>query len=120
MNERELAPAGSSGSSGGGAGAGAGLSAGFSAGFSAGASAGFSAGASAGFSAQAGFSAGASVGTSPLTLSQSGELLQSLSARAGVDWKAVASANGIDNPRQLQGGTVLNLNASASGSASLG
>ncbi len=113
MNERELAtPAAGSGSGAGAAGASAGLSAGFGAGLSA--------GLSAGFSAQAGFGAGVSVGVTPLTLSQSGETLQSLSARAGVSWKAVAAANGIDNPRQLQAGTVLNLKAGASASARVG
>jgi hypothetical protein len=84
-------------------------------GFSAGASAGFSAGASAGFSAgaSAGFSAGAAVGTTPLTFAQSGESLQGLAGRAGVDWKAVASANNIDNPRLVTPGTVLDLNVRA-------
>jgi hypothetical protein len=97
-----------------GSGLGAGFSAGASAGFSAGASAGFSAGAS------AGFSAGASIGTTPLTLAQSGDSVQGLAARAGVDWKAVASANGIDNPRQLQAGAVINLNASAQAGTKIG
>jgi hypothetical protein len=103
-----------------GAGAGFGASAGFSAGASFGASAGVSAGAGGGASAGAGFSASASLnagvaaGTTPLTLAQSGDTLQGLSARAGVDWKAVAAANNIDNPRQIPAGTVLNLNASAS------
>ena len=110
----------SRGGSGAGAGAGAGFgaSAGFSAGVSAGVSAGASAGFSAGVSAGAGFSAGAAIGTQPLTLAQSGDSLQSLSARAGADWKAVAAANNVDNPRLLQAGAVLNLNASASASAS--
>lgn len=97
------------GSAAGGAGGGFGASAGFSAGISAG----FSASASVGFSAGASVSAGVAVGTTPLTLAQSGDTLQSLSGRAGVDWKAVASANNIDNPRLMPPGTVLNLNASA-------
>ncbi len=101
-----------------GAGAGFGASAGFSAGVSAGVSAGASVGFSAGVSAGAGFSAGAAIGTQPLTLAQSGDSLQSLSARAGVDWKAVAAANNVDNPRLLQAGAVINLNASAQASAS--
>jgi len=105
-----------------GSGLGAGLSAG--AGFSAGASAGISAGAgisaSAGISAGAGFSAGAAVGTTPLTLTQSGDSIQSLAARAGADWKAIASANNIDNPRQIQAGTVVDLNAGAQASARIG
>lgn len=87
-------------------------------GFAAGAS--FSAGASVGFSAQAGINAGIAVGTTPLTLSQSGDTLQSLTGRAGISgsWKAVASANNIDNPRQVDPGTVLNLNVSANASIS--
>ncbi len=93
----------------------AGASAGFSSGFSAGvsASAGISASASASLSASSSFSAGAAVGTTGLKLAQSGESLQAMSARAGQDWKAVAEANGIDNPRFLQAGAVVNLNASA-------
>ena len=91
-------------------GAGIGLSVGFAAGVGVGA--GVSAGAS--FSAGASLSAGAAVGTTPLTLARSGDTLQGLSARAGADWKAVASANNVDNPRLLQPGAVLNLNARAS------
>jgi hypothetical protein len=114
--ERKDVAAGSGAAAGFGAGASAGISAGASAGFSAGASVGVSAGA--GFSASAGVSAGVSVGATPLTLSQAGESLQALAGRAGVDWRAVASANNIDNPRLIQPGTVLDLNASASASAS--
>jgi len=88
-----------------------GASAGFSAGFSAGVSASAGISANASVSASASFSAGAAVGTTGLTLAQSGESLQSMSARAGLDWKAVAEANGIDNPRFLQAGAVVNLNA---------
>lgn len=96
------------------AGAGAGIGAGVGVGLSAGFSAGVSAGLSAGVSAGAGFSAGAAIGTQPLTLAQSGDTLQSLAGRAGVDWKTVASANGVDNPRRLQAGAVLNLNVKTS------
>lgn len=102
-----MPPLGAAGGGGLGAGAGAGLSAGLSAGAGLGVGAGVSA--SAGFGAQAGFSAGASVGTTPLTVTQAGDTLQSLSARAGADWKAVAEANDIDNPRQLPAGAVVNL-----------
>ncbi len=97
--------------------AGAGLGLGVSAGISAGA--GFSAGVSASIGVSAGISASAGIGTTPLTLSQSGDTLQSLSVRAGMDWKAVASANGVDNPRMVQAGTTLNLQAGANASASL-
>ena len=83
---------------------------GFGIGFSASAS--FSAGASAGFSAQASVNAGIAAGTTPLTLTQAGDTLQSLTGRTGQSnsWKAVASANNIDNPRRVDPGTVLNLN----------
>jgi len=91
-------------------GASAGAAAGASAGASFGVSAGLSAGASLGASVSAGLSAGASIGATPLTFSQSGESLQSLSARAGLDWRTVAAANNIDNPRALQAGAVINLN----------
>jgi hypothetical protein len=66
--------------------------------------------ASAGLSASANVNFGAAVGTTPLTLAASGDSIQNISMRAGADWKAVASANGIDNPRKLQAGAVLNLN----------
>jgi nucleoid-associated protein YgaU len=33
-----------------------------------------------------------------------------MSAQAGVDWKVVAEANNIDNPRLLDAGAVVNLN----------
>ncbi len=100
------------GTAGTGGGAGAGLSAGAGAGFSA--SAEFSAGASASLSASVGVGAG--IGTTPLTLTQAGDTLQSLTARAGAgaSWKAIAAANNIDNPRQLDPGEVLDLNARAS------
>lgn len=105
-------------SAGGAAGAsfGAGVSAGASFGAGASFSAGVGASAGVGFSASAGASASgglqASVGTTPLTFSASGDTVQSLAARSGVSWKAVADANGIDNPRLLPPGTVLDLRIS--------
>jgi len=101
----------SSGAGGGGAGIGAAAGIAASAGVSAGI--GLSAGASAGVSAGVSAGAGVAVGTSPLTFAQEGESLQSLAGRAGIDWKAAAAANNVENPRQLQAGAVLNLNASA-------
>jgi hypothetical protein len=83
--------------------AGAGFSAGFSAGISGGISAGFS----------AGIAGSASVGTTPLTIAPQGASIQAMATSAGLDWKAVAAANNIDNPRAVQAGTVLNLNVSA-------
>lgn len=94
-------------------GASAGVSGGLSAGVSGGVSGGLSGGAAIGASASVGASIGASagVGTTPLTLSASGESLQSISSRTGASWKAVAAANGIDNPRMLETGTVLDASA---------
>jgi hypothetical protein len=59
--------------------------------------------------------AGPTPGTQPLTAARQGESVQSMVARgpAGADWKAVATANGIENPRFLQPGTLVNLNVSA-------
>lgn len=119
-NEPSLAAPSSTAGVGGGAGGGAGFSAGvsggvsggFSAGVSAGAgfSAGISAGVSGGVSGGVGISAGASVGTTPLTVTPQGASIQAMAAGAGADWKTVAAANGIDNPRAVQAGTVVNLN----------
>ena len=91
----------------GGGGFGAGIGGGISGGFGAGISGGISGGIS------AGFSAGASVGTTPLTVAPEGVSLQGLAAGAGMDWKAVATANNVDNPRAVAAGTVLNLNVGA-------
>lgn len=96
-----------------GGGIGAGLGAGVSAGASFGAGAGFGAAATAGFGVSAGvgvgIGAGAAVGTVPLSLSQSGDTVAAIAARNGTSWKAVAAANGIDNPRLLRPGTVIDV-----------
>jgi len=103
-----------------GAGASFGASAAAGASFGAGASAGASFGASA--SGGASVSAGVGIGTAPLTLSQDGDTIQGISARAGgsSSWKAVAVANNIDNPRLLAPGTVLSATAGAQLTASTG
>jgi hypothetical protein len=118
MNEQSLEPndpktGGTAGAGGAGAGFAAGASAGFSASAGVSAGAGLSVGASASLSASVGVGAG--IGTTPLTLAQAGDTLQSLTARAGAgaSWKAIAAANNIDNPRLLDPGAVLNLNARA-------
>ncbi len=105
-----------------GANAGIGASASFGAGASAGAGASFGASASAGAGASFGAGASAGIGTASLTLSQDGDTIQGIVARSGgsVSWKAVATANNIDNPRLLPPGTVLSLNAGAQLSAGLG
>lgn len=118
-------PDNSPGAAGGGSGAGGGFGASASIGASFGASVGISAGASVGFGASAGIgisagigasagvstglSVGAGVGTTPLTLSQSGDTMAAITARtgSGSSWKAVAAANGIDNPRLVPPGTIL-------------
>jgi hypothetical protein len=55
------------------------------------------------------------VGSTPVTVSQAGDTVQGMTARAGlpVSWKTVAAANGIENPRLLPPGTVINLDVSA-------
>jgi hypothetical protein len=70
-------------------------------------------GAGIGFSASVSLNAGISVGTTPLTLAKAGDTLQGLAGRANADWKSIASANNIDNPRMVPPGTILNLNAGA-------
>jgi hypothetical protein len=127
MENNEPSLATPSSTAGVGAGAGAGFSAGFSAGIGGGisAGAGFSAGVSGGIGGGipggisggisvgggigGGISGGAAVGTTPLTVTPQGASIQGLAASAGVDWKTVAAANGIDNPRAVQAGTVVNL-----------
>ncbi|MBM0740394.1 hypothetical protein JOY44_01970 [Phormidium sp. CLA17] len=51
-------------------------------------------------------------GTQPLTAAVQGGTVQGMVASAGIqaDWKAVASLNGIENPRNLTPGTLVNLN----------
>lgn len=66
---------------------------------------------------------GPAAGTQPLSMAKSGDTVQGMAAGAGVsDWKAVAIANGIENPRQMSPGALLNVSGSLSGSgaASLG
>lgn len=60
-------------------------------------------------------------GTTPMTPAPAGANLQGLVANAGInaDWKAVASANGIENPRDLATGGLVNLRARASPSGGL-
>jgi hypothetical protein len=55
------------------------------------------------------------VGTTPLTSAPAGSSLQGLadiSGGVGLSWQDVASANGIENPRLLASGQLLDLNAS--------
>ena len=68
------------------------------------------------FRATAGPGATKSPGTRPLTPAPQGKSVQNMadSQGKGDNWQAIASANGIENPRLLQPGQLLDLNASAS------
>ena len=67
-------------------------------------------------------------GTQPLTQAPAGSTVQGLAdgQGKGEDWQSIAAANGIENPRMLQPGQLLDMNASVgvsgglSGGASLG
>jgi hypothetical protein len=50
-------------------------------------------------------------GSSPLTAATAGSTLQGLAAAVGGNWQQIAAANGIDNPRQLVPGQLIDLNA---------
>jgi hypothetical protein len=56
---------------------------------------------------------GSAPGTSPMTEAPSGSTLQGLTAAnpgAGLDWQTIASSNGIENPRLLKPGQLIDLN----------
>jgi hypothetical protein len=50
-------------------------------------------------------------GTQPLAQASAGSTLQDLAAQAGLgdSWQAIARANGIENPRRLEPGQLINL-----------
>lgn len=54
---------------------------------------------------------GAGAGTTPLTPAPAGATVQALAAAAGsgADWKAIAAANGVEDPRRLAPGQLLDL-----------
>lgn len=54
----------------------------------------------------------ASAGTQPQQQARAGDSVQQMAARQGrpQDWKAIASANNIENPRLLSAGTLVNVN----------
>ncbi|HEX2912442.1 MAG TPA: LysM peptidoglycan-binding domain-containing protein [Chloroflexia bacterium] len=58
-------------------------------------------------------------GTQPLTPAPQGVSLQSLAAGLGVAWQAIAEANGIENPRLLSPGQLINLDAGINGGSSV-
>ncbi len=70
------------------------------------------------FRATAGPGATPSPGTRPLTPAPQGKSVQNMadSQGKGDNWQAIASANGIENPRLLQPGQLVDMNAGASAS----
>jgi hypothetical protein len=58
----------------------------------------------------------ASPGTRPLAAAPAGATLQGLvdALGSGVDWQSIAAANGIENPRLLRPGQLIDLHAQAS------
>jgi hypothetical protein len=69
---------------------------------------------------QVGTAEAEAAGTSPFEEAKAGDSVQQMAAKAGnPDWKNVALANGIENPRMLAPGTLLNMSAGGV-SASLG
>lgn len=65
---------------------------------------------------------GKPAGTTPMTPTPAGANLQGLVAGASgaADWKAVAAANGIENPRDLAAGSLVNLRAGVGATAGVG
>lgn len=59
--------------------------------------------------------AGSTPGTSPLVQATAGANLQSIASSSGQgsNWQAVAEANGIENPRLLAPGQLINVNISS-------
>jgi hypothetical protein len=58
-----------------------------------------------------GAGSGDSIGTTPLVQVKAGASLQATlgSSKSGASWQSIAEANGIENPRQLNTGAMLNL-----------
>lgn len=58
--------------------------------------------------------AGSAPGTSPLVQATAGASLQSMAASLGqaANWQGIAEANGIENPRLLEAGQLINVNIS--------
>jgi hypothetical protein len=59
---------------------------------------------------------GAAPGTTPLTPAPAGGTLQGMASAVGKgnNWQAIAAANGVENPRSLAPGQLVDLNVSAS------
>jgi hypothetical protein len=71
---------------------------------------------------QPGTDAKPSPGTKPLTQAPAGSTVQGLADGQGKgnNWQAIAAANGIENPRMLQPGQLLDMNARVGASATIG
>src|SRR5262249_20185961 len=73
---------------------------------------------------QPGSGGGPATGTTPMTQAPAGSTVQSLADGQGKgnDWQSIAAANGIENPRLLQPGQLLDMSASVgvSGGVSIG
>jgi hypothetical protein len=69
-----------------------------------------------------GQSASPSPGTRPLTKAKSGDTVPKLADKQGKgdNWQDIAAANNIENPRMLQPGQLLDMNASVGAGVSLG
>ena len=62
-------------------------------------------------------SSGKPAGTVPLTSASAGATIQSLAdtlSSSGKDWQDIATANGIENPRLLEAGQLIDVNATLS------
>lgn len=61
-----------------------------------------------------GLSLNAGIGTTPLVQAQAGVSIQDIAATHGhvSNWKAIALANNIENPRKIAAGTLINANVS--------
>jgi hypothetical protein len=53
-------------------------------------------------------------GVQPFEVMKAGEPLQQAAAKAGADWRQAALANGIENPRLMSPGALVNLSAGVS------
>ncbi len=65
---------------------------------------------------------GLPAGTAPMAQAPQGSTLQGMAAGVGRggDWQAIASANGIENPRLLQPGQLIDLQAGVGAQAGVG
>lgn len=63
----------------------------------------------AGAAAGAGVAGAAVKGAANLLAAKANQTAQQLAAQAGVSWKALAAANGIENPRRITAGTLLKI-----------